>query len=163
MTVHPLPVVAITLSGNVLTATPGFVSYQWYNAAGEIIGATDSIYTTSAPGDYYVVVTDTNGCTSQSDVLPVSVDEIVQAKDVLLYPNPNNGTFNLVATGLGNAQNVEIEIMDVTGRRVSVETYPAHHGKLEVTLNMKDQLSQGQYILKVKTDERRQVLKFVTR
>ncbi len=55
-----------------LTATGTNVStYQWYNAAGIIGGATSASYASAGYGTYYVIATSANGCTKKSN--PVHV------------------------------------------------------------------------------------------
>ena len=51
-----------------LTASSGFSSYQWYDENGLIIDATSSTYSVTSGGDYYVVVTNSVGCSNTSDV-----------------------------------------------------------------------------------------------
>ena len=53
-------------SSVVLTATSGFASYQWYGDDGLIADATSSTYSASVGGDYYVVVTNSDGCSNTS-------------------------------------------------------------------------------------------------
>jgi len=71
------PVATITPAGQIKVC-PGepmmfkvdedyFMTYQWYNAAGIIPGATDSKYVTTTPGSYYGVKSDAVGCNIKSD------------------------------------------------------------------------------------------------
>jgi len=46
-------------------------TYQWYNASGAITGATGQSYAATATGTYYVIVTNTNGCTATSIIISV--------------------------------------------------------------------------------------------
>ena len=55
------------LPSSILTATPGFTSYAWYNGGALISGESSNTYTPTIAGDYTVVVT--NGfCTYESAV-----------------------------------------------------------------------------------------------
>lgn len=59
-----VPVVSV--SGNTLSSTPA-LTYQWYSTvSGIITGATQQNFTPGTAGDYYVVVTDFNGCSATS-------------------------------------------------------------------------------------------------
>ncbi len=58
-----------------LPAIPGVVSYQWFFDGIEITGATSPDLIMEEAGDYHVVLTDANGCTSTSD--PLSVEEYI--------------------------------------------------------------------------------------
>ena len=62
-------------SSVVLTASSGFASYQWYDANGLIIDATSVTYSASVGGDYYVVATNSAGCSNTSD--PENIFEII--------------------------------------------------------------------------------------
>ncbi len=52
-------------------ATGQFYTYQWYNDTGSLSGATGSSYTTSVPGNYYVIVTQST-CTSISNTISIT-------------------------------------------------------------------------------------------
>ncbi len=72
ITVFANPVPLITLTNDTLLCTPA-ASYQWYNVPGGLItGATDSFYLPNQNGDFYVMITDSNGCTGTSDTLTVN-------------------------------------------------------------------------------------------
>ncbi len=93
VTVHDLPAVSVTWDGEVLSATPGYTSYQWRNDGQGIAGATDATYTPSEDGPYTVTVTDSNGCENTSSVqnlTQVSVNEFI-VSEVFVYPNPSEG------------------------------------------------------------------------
>ena len=46
-------------------------AYQWYNASGAITGATGQTFAANTTGTYYVIVTNTNGCTATSIIISV--------------------------------------------------------------------------------------------
>jgi len=91
VTVHPLPVVTITPSGNthicngdqvvLQTGTGTGFSYTWKNGS-TVVGASSS-YTATTAGDYRVIVTDGNNCTDSSAALPVTVYVV---PDVVITP-----------------------------------------------------------------------------
>jgi hypothetical protein len=57
----------------VLNANTGTgLSYQWYNNASAISGATSSSYTANASGSYTVIVTNTTTCSSTSNSIDVT-------------------------------------------------------------------------------------------
>jgi PKD repeat protein len=62
---------ACTGGSTILTAsaTPGssgIATYQWQESNVDIVGETDSTYSASTAGDYTVIVTDSNGCSTTS-------------------------------------------------------------------------------------------------
>lgn len=78
--VHPLPLVSVTgdtdaCQGDIITlhaAYPGATAYQWLTADSLISGATDSVFTTTAAGNYRVIITD-NFCADTSDVIEARI------------------------------------------------------------------------------------------
>lgn len=96
--VNPIPATpVITQSGDTLTSSAA-TGNQWYLDGVEIPGATGNKHIAVYIGNYTVVVTN-NGCSSAPSnsilVLPVSIDEAGLSKVFDVYPNPNNGQFNL--------------------------------------------------------------------
>jgi len=72
VTVVPVPVVNVTLSGNTFSvATETGTSYQWISCLSysdnEILGATTANFLAPTPGIYAVVATNSNGCQATSD------------------------------------------------------------------------------------------------
>jgi hypothetical protein len=113
VSVNPLPTVTLsaapyqkvfpglttTLTATVSTsANP--VTYAWLknNTAISNTGNTYGVNVTSM-GDYRVIVTDANGCTSQSQT--VTISDSANNK-LFIYPSPNDGRFNVVYYNPGN-------------------------------------------------------------
>jgi uncharacterized protein YjdB len=80
---HPTPPGLLTIAGPttfcvgssvVFTADAGpGISYQWYNAAGPIAGATNVSYTVTATGTYWVYEVTGFGCVAASSTMAVNV------------------------------------------------------------------------------------------
>jgi trimeric autotransporter adhesin len=76
ITINPSPANTVTLSGSlsfcggdsvVITGTTGAgYTYQWHNTAGIIAGATNPAYTARVSGTYWVVITNSTGCSTPS-------------------------------------------------------------------------------------------------
>ena len=89
VTVNALPTATITASSAttfcqggsvVLTANTGTgLSYQWFNNAVAISGATSSSYTANSSGSYTVVVTNTSTCSATSTAIVVTVNALPTA------------------------------------------------------------------------------------
>lgn len=80
---------------------------------------------------------------------PTSVDEIEYASNFNLYPNPNNGSFNIVFDVLERSE-VLIQIYDVMGRNILQRTYQTMQGKFNEKIELRNNLSAGFYIFNVK-------------
>ena len=107
LTVNPLPVV--TIAANTLQLVPGgtatftasstpaafsATSYSWTLNGSNIAGATGNSVTSNIDGlgTYQATVTDINGCVNKSNILTLGA----KASDRLwIYPNPNNGQFQV--------------------------------------------------------------------
>ncbi|GAB4381534.1 MAG: hypothetical protein Kow0075_13270 [Salibacteraceae bacterium] len=92
--VNPLPEVSITESYNSnwvrkLSATPGFVSYDWSN------GKSGETITVNTTGTYTVTVTDSNGCQGTASIFTTVGIESIATSGVLVYPNPTEGVINV--------------------------------------------------------------------
>lgn len=119
VTVHPLPTVTISIAGDVLTSgTP--TGNQWYHDGVAIPGATGQTYTVIQAGDYYVIVTDGNGCEGISNTIDyqtASVNDFdVNSSELLLYPNPANEV--LKVENKSDFRLKQIIIFNVLGQKV---------------------------------------------
>jgi len=80
--VDPAPTAAVTTGSSATFCTPGSVvltetsgtgsSYQWYNAAGPIAGATNSSYTATTTGRDSVIISNSYGCADTSAAVVVT-------------------------------------------------------------------------------------------
>jgi hypothetical protein len=101
-TIFPSPVLPVINSSNdTLFANPnvGF-SFQWFLNGSMLAGEINSILVATQNGDYTVVITDGNGCTSSSAnfnyVNTTSIEGNAANESIDVFPNPNTGIFNLV-------------------------------------------------------------------
>jgi hypothetical protein len=94
--IFPATFVTVSQTGpNEITASAGFVAYQWLDANMQVInGANSQSYNPDfSSGFFYVVATDANGCVDTSAVfnyIPESIDENLSSL-ITAYPNPTNG------------------------------------------------------------------------
>lgn len=97
--VYPLPTQpVITQSADTLYAS-GSGSFQWMLFGSPIAGATDPWFQTYISGDYSVMLTDSNGCSSTSDpyaYISTGVPGTI-GHGIAVHPNPNDGSFHLLA------------------------------------------------------------------
>ncbi len=74
----------------------------------------------------------------------VGVDEFTARTDLELYPNPNNGSFTLKASGQAD-EVLQLSILDVSGKRVYEQSLTLENGSLETKLQLN--LKPGVYVL----------------
>lgn len=162
--VNPLPVITVAgnrticVTGGAFTAS-GALTYQWSSNSFFLQGAAVNP-NPQQNTNVTVSGTDANGCVGTT-VLALVVDPCTGIaslngsgiKNVLVYPNPNNGEFTIE---LRNGLSKTVELMDVTGRVVLATTTANDL----INLNIND-LSNGIYHVKIKSNNAVEVLKVV--
>ncbi len=114
ITVNELPSATVVEDGNTLQAADG-VSYQWYLDGSPIDGETNQMLTTIGGGQYYAIVTSTEGCETTSETITIVGLHELNSKSVRVYPNPmSNSAWLQLPTGANN-----VTLIDMTGRVVS--------------------------------------------
>ena len=109
--------IATTAIGGVLTSNATGATYQWLDcndAFSEIAGAINQTYTPIDDGDYAVKVT-IGSCTDTSECIAidgVGLTDNNNLSQIHLYPNPNNGFFNI---NLDQVQATLIQISSANG------------------------------------------------
>jgi uncharacterized repeat protein (TIGR01451 family) len=140
------PTVSISENQALITATSGYESYQWY-FEGEIIdGANASTLIAEESGDYAVAITDSNGCTSMSDELFVTIIGIDenQIGFIALYPNPMKDFATIQFATESN--NRIVRILDVLGKEISTPEL-ANSSVFHLERNA---LPAGNYLIEIK-------------
>lgn len=136
----PAPVA--TNMGMTVSSTPAD-GYQWYLDAELIPGATGQEWAPLVNGNYSVVITDANGCTSQS--LPVYFGSVgvvdASSNELRIFPQPADETITIS----GLMQGVHVRLLDPSGRVVLVRRAPSS-GTLSLDVRA---LSPGGYVLEV--------------
>lgn len=161
--VHALPSVSVTQNGNVLNATGGYVSYQWFLGMNLLTGETDSLLTATQNGTYQVQVTDSNGCDSTAEYIYINsgiagstsgfIDFLVRydsAGDKLHISKIN--TFNLQKD-----QTILAEIFSFSGILVSSEEI---HGNESHSISTR-LFSAGLYFIRIRSGNQQLVQKFL--
>ncbi|MBK8845680.1 MAG: T9SS type A sorting domain-containing protein [Bacteroidetes bacterium] len=105
----------ITLTGNILSSTPAF-SYQWFVVGDTTIYSTSQSFTPTVNGNYYVLINDSNGCQSPSNVVGFYTG--IHSSDdhsISIFPNP----FNEYITVSDNQNRMlTYTIYDVAGKQL---------------------------------------------
>lgn len=145
--VNALPTPAITLNQQTLTVTSSFSTYQWYFNGTAINGANASSYTPTQVGNYYVVVTDVNGCSNKSNTINVTnvgVRNITSNIAIHVYPNPTSNIVNIEAP-----VKVNVIISDLSGKKLMEE-------KNATRIDLGD-MSAGVYMMTILDSDNRPV------
>lgn len=132
----------VSVSGNTMTSSSASGN-QWYLNGGIITGATSQSYTATQNGSYTVMV---NGSSSAPTIISsVGIDENSFSNSINIYPNPNNGLFNLQMSQLGAAQ---IKIYNVLGECVYQNMSTASTIQIDLSAQ-----SDGVYMVQIITEE----------
>jgi hypothetical protein len=149
VTVNPLPptpTITYTIGNPIISDAP--TGNQWYDQNGPIAGATNSFYTPTQAGVYFVIVTDGNGCvsdTSNSIAYGLGVAS-VNDQQFEIYPNPAREKLIVKFSLLSG--NAVIRLCDLQGREIrSFEVdLAAINGKMELDVSV---LQPGVYLLQL--------------
>ena len=81
-----------------------------------------------------------------------SIADVLASDDVALYPNPNDGSFTL-DFALSGRSDVEISVMDLTGRIIDRRDLGTRSGAVRETIDARDVLRTGLYFVNVRIDD----------
>lgn len=162
--VNALPAApTVTAAGPNLSVPNTFSTYQWYNGATLISGATNNSYTAAVNGDYHVVVTNANGCSALSDtavVTGLAVQNVNGSGSIALYPNPNDGAFTLSGQATPTGNSITVQVSDITGRVVKTAQLPLDNGMLNQLIKLDNAIPRGLYIVRFASGNRSYVIPF---
>jgi PKD repeat protein len=153
VTVYPTPPFPlITQTGLTLTSSSA-ANYQWQFNSVDIPGATSQSYHVNQTGYYTVFITDQNGCSSSATiyVLITGIEEVDSDANVLVYPNPSNGSFIVECPNSSIGDEVSIIVYNTLGQIVfsSDETISIATWKKQIAL--KDVIP-GIYFIEIKME-----------
>lgn len=148
---------SIDQNENVLTALSGSATYQWIicNTGLPISGATNQVYIAPVTGLYAVIVTE-NGCTDTSACVLVDIVNGIHENDanaISIYPNPNNGEFQIMII------NPEITLKNLTLFNSLGQTIALTQNVNLIT--PEEKLASGIYLLTVLSENRTETFKIV--
>lgn len=147
--INPTPTPVITPNGGTLCTGGNYATYQWYQNMVAVTGATDSCFTPTTDGNFYVTVTDGIGCEGSSDTLAfVGMREALNNPGFNIYPNPAQDRLVIDLDQPLN-QKGEIVLYDLTGRIVLQKGFSQLPGSSTLSLG---QVSAGSYILEIKSE-----------
>jgi hypothetical protein len=164
-----LPAAQITPLGDLDICQAGYVplranngagfTYQWTKDGINIPNAKNKRYNAKVPGEYKVIVTNSNGCSNTSGGMTVtkscepltyslnkSLSELPGSHvTISLYPNPSTGKVT-VNYRSNKAEQVTLKIYDVAGKQVFSKSDIAVIGTNVYKLNLKNLVSGIYYL-----------------
>lgn len=130
-----------TITASVTSGGVAPFTFEWNT------GATGETVTSDEPEPftYEVTVTDDNGCVAETTNQPVNVGDVSLNSGIKVYPNPNDGMFNVEFTDLNGTYSINLR--NVVGQVVAQERVNVNGNNVTV-MNL-DNLSSGLYLLEV--------------
>ena len=148
------------------TSSGTITSYLWDFGDGTTSTDSDPLHVYNATGTFTVTLTVTGPCGTdtftQDITLEVAdIDENDLGSALNVFPNPNNGEFELTVT-LDNAANVSAVLVDARGQQVWNAEMGAVSGTASESINVTNNAA-GVYFLKVTADDVTTVRKIVVK
>jgi hypothetical protein len=144
-----------------LTGSGGLTPYTYsINGTNYFSGA---LFSNLAPGIYTCYVKDNNGCINSTTITVndnSSGLEEITIQVTKLYPNPNNGVFELEIAGLSGNE-VQAKLFNTTGQLVSNFSLIVENGKASKTIEMSKKLSAGTYYLGIYNNNSAVIKQFI--
>jgi len=159
VTVNALPTLMATTNNTLLctgqTATlsvSGADTYTWSTNQ----NTTDIAVSPTVQTTYTVMGTDVNGCENTTTIMQdvslcTGINAIANANVLNLYPNPNNGLFNIELT-----TTAKVEVINAVGQTLKAATLEA--GKHAIDIQNE---ASGIYFVKVITNNQQQMVKII--
>ncbi|MCW3125962.1 MAG: hypothetical protein JWO03_1620 [Bacteroidetes bacterium] len=144
LVVHQAPLASAIAIGDTITASGGG-DYSWYMNGVLLSADTSAVYVAMRSAQYYVIITDTNGCSDISvpvQIIIASVPLLTGNENFSCYPNPLREGIRLSVNGIYSS--TVLEIFDADGKQV----YNTSIDSAETQLDLSN-LTAGQYLIKV--------------
>jgi hypothetical protein len=155
----------ISVSNHTLFTDSTGNSIQWFLDGSPISGENSEFMITNSTGAFYVEVTTFDGCTYRSDTMNLDftgvADYQLDEHQLSIYPNPNNGQFNL-ELHLKEGQKATYQVFDMVGNQVT-ETYGVANQKHYIAALDLGHLPAGIYLIQVQSGAQRLHKKVVIR
>jgi|GEM_PF-2134909 len=130
----------ITNLDPILEVAAGYRYYQWYFNNKIIVGANSRSIVTKLSGDYFVEVTDENGCLNNSDTVAIlktnTINNVVSKSMLKIYPNPSKDVVYIESP-----VNIMVRVTDVIGRVI-------FEGKNPQSVSLSN-LANGHYFFRI--------------
>ncbi|MGB0869411.1 MAG: choice-of-anchor J domain-containing protein [Flavobacteriales bacterium] len=140
----------IQLVNGVFVSNQVIGTYEWFvcGSTTPIPGETNNMYTPTSNGEYYMTVS-LNGCTYETECLEINtigVNEFDSSISFEVYPNPNNGNFNV---SWSSNDILELQVVNALG--MSIYSTSIEENTFEKEINV--QVEQGIYYIQLLTSD----------
>jgi len=93
---------------------------------------------------------------------PLSIKNVVtENNSLMLYPNPNTGSFTITGTSLSKDKTAAIEITDMLGKLVQTGKANINGGNIRQELVLDNNIATGVYFLRLRTSAEEQSVRFI--
>lgn len=147
--VNPLPTTPTITNNSGLLTSSSATGNQWYFNGSPLGSQTSQSLFPTQSGNYYVIVTDGNGCSSsQSNTINFTLTGIDgnSKTSVSIYPNPSTGLLYIHFSE--SEKNVLIELYNAEGKKVLKQNVKDINANQILTFNIAD-LPNGVYQLRL--------------
>lgn len=147
------------------TTSSSIISWSWDFGDGNTSTMQNPSHTYAGPDTVTVCLTVTDSCATDSSCSTLMIDSTVSVAgtisnlDIDLYPNPNNGSFNL-SWGQLNSAWMSIEVLDMTGRIVYKRHIENPVSGERVSIQG---ISAGSYLVRIEAEEGRSNRRLIIR
>jgi subtilisin family serine protease len=151
---HLLPTDPVIIANaDTLTSTSAN-SYQWYLNGAPVFGANNQNYTIQQSGDYFVMITDANGCIAYSDTLYISQTGLTERmpEGVEVYPNPTDGMF-YVSIDKGVFAQFSLRVINTLGEIVFEQKVMDASQNNNVPINLSGH-ADGVYFVQIQAEKK---------
>jgi hypothetical protein len=152
----PPPAPLISQNGDTLSTTPGLFSYQWFLDSIPLGNATNYYCIAQQSGNYYLMITDTNGCSAYSSVIKITtgINEI-QSWQVEVYPNPAGNILNIRIPEIDVNKFSLIKIFSIDSKIIFIQPHAGNNNIIRVNL---EGLPSGFYFLQLMNAENKIIM-----
>jgi uncharacterized protein (DUF2141 family) len=146
--------------GTIALAASGGNSPYTYSMDGQTY-YSGSFFASLAIGTYTCYVKDNNGCVTTIEVTvnSSSLSELT-FQMISLYPNPNNGVFELQIEGIKSAA-LEAKLFNMQGQYIASFQLKANNGKVKQTIELSPKIAAGSYYLGIYDEGQSGLLQFI--
>lgn len=146
--------------GTIALSASGGNSPYTYSMDGQTY-YSGSFFANLAVGTYTCYVKDNNGCITSIEVT-VNTSGLAELSFAAanLYPNPNNGSFEIQIEGV-QGQVIEAKLFNVLGQQISVFKLYAQNGSIKQPLELSPKIAAGTYYLGLYDGQQAAVLQFI--